>query len=192
LVGLVALEAMADETRAAIHGRIRLGLERALESDGPQAWKYGQLHVKIHNHNYAQIITKPSETFYLDKPDKYRSTEITLLDPLSVKAGQQGNVTFPSGTRFWFLVEVYPDSSSPAEVVKRLEDGSVVGFYLRETDRRVVVLHNPSDRVATMSLPGPAEIGQAQRYEDITGKGQPFDRASRINIPAQRHMVIVS
>jgi hypothetical protein len=191
LVGLVALEATADETRAAVHGRIRLGMERTLESDGPQAWKYGRLRVKLHAHNYAQVITKPSETFYLDKPDKYRSTEITLLDPLSVQAGQKGNVKFPQGTRYWFVVEVYPDSSRPAEEVKRIEDGALVGFSVREPDRWVAIFHNPSDRAATASIPWPAELGTPQRYDDVTGTGQPFDRSPQFNLPAQRHVVIV-
>ena len=191
LVGLVALEATADETRAAVHGRIRLGLSRTIEPAGPQAWKYGRLRVKVHDHSYAQVTTKPSETFYLDKPEKYRSTEITLLDPLSVRAGQKGNVTFPRGTRYWFLVEVYPDSSPAAVEVKRLQDDPVVGFCLRESERWVGILHNPTDSAATASWPLPTDVGQAQQYDDVTGKGQPCARTAKISLSPQKHVVIV-
>jgi len=193
LVGLVALEATADESRAAVHGRIRLGMSRALEPDGPQAWKYGRMRVKIHAHNYARIESRPSETFYLDKPEKYRSTEITLLDPLSVKAGQSGDVPYPKGTRYWFLVEVFPDDSQPAAEVKRFEEGTVVGFSLRESDRWVAVLHNPSDQAATADLRPPGGMGQAVVYNAATGKGRPLDRPpARIDLPAQRHVVVVA
>jgi len=65
------------------------------------------------------------------------------------------------------------------------------GFSLRESDRWVLVLHNPSDRAATAPLSWPAGLGKAQRYDDVTGKGKPFDRAPQINLPAQRHALIV-
>ena len=91
LVGLLSLEATADETRAGVYGRLRLGMSRTLESDGPQAWKYGRLRVKIHQHNFARIESRPSETFCLDKPEKYQSTEITLVDPRSLDAGAKSS-----------------------------------------------------------------------------------------------------
>jgi hypothetical protein len=193
LVGLVALEATADETRTAVHGRIRLGMSRTLEADGPQGWKYGRLRVKIHAHNYARIVSEPSETFFLDKPEAYRSTEITLLDPLSVKAGQNGNVKFRRGTRYWFLVEVFPDSSQPAAEVQQIEEGPVVGFSLRESDRWVAVLYNPSPQAAAAGAALPAGTGQATLYGDTSGKGKPLGQApTRISLPAGRHLVIVA
>ena len=136
-------------------------------------------------------LSSRARHFFLDKPDKYRSTEITLLDPLSVKAGQKGNVKFPAGTRYWFLVEIYPDGSRPAEEVQRIEDGRVVGFSLRESDRWVLLLHNPSDTAATATVSWPAEHGKALRYDDTTGKGQPFDRSPQITLPPQQHVVVV-
>ena len=162
-------------------------------SDLPLAWKYCRLRVKVHAHNYAQVVAKPSETFYLDKPDKYRSTEITLLDPLSVKAGQKGNVQFPKGTRYWFLVEVFPDDSRPADDVTRIEQGPVVGFTLREPERSVAVLHNPTDQAAQAAPSGLSASGKAVLYDDVAGKGKPLDRLpAQIRVPAQRHVVVVN
>jgi len=78
LVGLVALEATADEPRAAVHGRIRLGVKREIERLADDDWKYGRkygsLRIKIHGHNYAAVTSQPSETFFLDKPERYRRT----------------------------------------------------------------------------------------------------------------------
>ncbi|MCR4415784.1 MAG: hypothetical protein NUV77_25500, partial [Thermoguttaceae bacterium] len=109
LVGLVSLEATADETKAAVHGRIRLGMKRALEPIDPKTWRYGRLVVRIHEHNYAGIVVKPSETTFQDPPDVRRSTEITLLDPQSVASGERGTVRFPKGTHYWFLVGPHLD-----------------------------------------------------------------------------------
>jgi hypothetical protein len=192
LIGLVAVEATAEETRAGVWGRVRLGMGRELQPDGPQSWKYGRLRVKIHEHNYAQIATHPSETFYLDKPASYRSTEIALVDPLSVKAGQK-DAKYPKGTRYWFLVEIFPDSSPPAQQIARIEDGSAVGFTLRESDRQVVVLHNATDSPARCHLPLPSTATAITIYEDNSGKGRALgDRATTVELAPQRHLMAVA
>ena len=102
LVGLVSLEATADNRHAGVHGRIRLGVKRTLDEIGPSSWKYGRMHVAIHAHNYATITSLPSETTFQDDPKSYRSTEITLLDPLSVEAGPgRASEQMGTGTSRW-------------------------------------------------------------------------------------------
>ena len=145
LMGLVSLENTADDRRAAIHGRIRLGLKRTLEpveassrddlrrsTKGASSWKYGRMRVTIHAHNYAAVTSEPSETTVQDDPKSYRSTEITLRDPVSVLAGERGEVTYKKGTRYWYLVEIRAEDSPPAENVQRIEEGGLVGFRFRE------------------------------------------------------------
>lgn len=194
LVGLVALASTTDETRAAVHGRIRLGLKRDLEQLAPTTWKYGKLTVKIHDHNYAQIVALPSETFYLDKPEAYRSTEITLKDPLSVQAGEKGDVKFAKGTSYHFLVEVYPEGSAPAERAERIAQGQLVGLRFREADRQVLVLHNPTDGAAEVDLP--LELGSNVKvtlYLENDGKGTLYQGPRlRTRLEPHRHLVLVS
>ncbi len=173
LLGLVALEATADETQAAVHGRIRLGMKRALEPIDATSWKYGKLRIKIHDHNYAKIVDKPSETFYLDKPETYRSTEITLIDPLSAAAGEKGQVQFKKGARYWFLVEVFPETSPPATEVKHVEAGPLVGFRFREPGRLVALLHNPSETQTSVNLDAAGFAGKTgyRIYRDNLSNG---------------------
>ncbi len=193
LVGLVALQCTADETQAAVHGRIRLGMKRQIEQSGDSTWKYGKLLVKIHDHNYAKILTKPSETFFLDKPERYRSTEITLIDPLSVEAGEKGKVVFKKGTRYYFLVEVFfkEDWSKPAGEVARVEAGALVGFRFREADRLVLVLHNPTDKPADVNMPlDVPDDATVILYKDNKGKGKPVeDPTLRTRLEPHRHLV---
>ena len=188
LVGQVALEAAADESRAAVYGRVRLGLSREIESDGPNAWRYGQLRVKIHAHNYGPIVTRPSETFYQDLPEKFRSTEITLIDPRSAAAGQKGNVRFPKGTRYWFLVEVYPASSAPAADVQRAEDGPLSGFRFAEADRSVTLWHNPTPKAVACRLPAAKPV---RVYRDLSGKELP-SQTGRLEVAPHGHVVVVT
>jgi hypothetical protein len=209
LIGLVALEATADETRAAVHGRIRLGLKRELEPAGNDAWRYGRLVVKLHGHNYARVVARPSETTFLDAPSRYRSTEITLLDPLSVAAGEQGQVLFKKGTRYWFLVEIFPSDGPPAREVRRIGEGPLAGFHFLDADREVAILHNPTGEAVETDLPvgnaGQAEtksgVAGAKRsvpqqptrsmiYEDQSGKGRPGPR--RLRLEPGRHVVVVA
>jgi hypothetical protein len=185
LVGLVALEAMADENRAGVYGRVRLGLSRNIETLAPRQWRYGRMQVTIHDHNYARVETRPSETFFLDKPEAYKSTEITLLDPLSTAAGAKPSVRYAKGTRYWFLVEVRPDTSSPAERVERIERGGLFGFRFQEGGRSVLVLHNPGEQAATADVPA------GTLYDRHEPQGQRVP-AGRIEIGPARHVTLVS
>lgn len=194
LVGLVVLEATADDTRAAVHGRIRLGLKRPLEPASNSTWKYGGLLVTVHGHNYARIVAKPSETTILDKPADYRSTEITLVDPVSVAAGERGEVRFPKGTRYWFLVEVRRDDPAvaPAERVERIDRGPLVGFSFSEPGRRVVLLHNPTEQTVEADLSEALFAGpNATIYREHDGKGASAASTGRkLLAPPHHHAVI--
>jgi len=193
LIGLVAIDAAADQSAAGVWGRIRLGVSRTLESDGPQAWKYGRLRIKIHDHNYARFDSLPSESYFRDLPKDYHSTEITLIDPLSAAAPPKGNLTYKKGTKYYYLVEIFPDNSKPAEEVTRIDQGEVAGFSFREAGRWATVLHNPTDHSASVSLTAPAGIGKPVCYDKPEGKGVPLDAfPSRVEVPAQAHLVLVA
>jgi hypothetical protein len=189
LVGLVALEATADETRAGVYGRVRLGMSRAIEPRGEGNWRYGRMHVTIHAHNYARVETHPSETFYLDKPEKYKSTEITLVDPLSSLPGAKPAVRYAKGTRYWFLVEIRPEDSPAAEDVERVEQDGLFGFRFQEAGRRVLVLHNPGDRAVQTALPtGFASAAAYDRHEPSGRRLSP----GPLRIEPQRHVLLVT
>jgi hypothetical protein len=213
LVGLVTLEATADQSRAGVYGRIRLGLKRQIERLG-DAWRYGRLNVRIHGHNYARIDARPSETSMQDPAD-LRSTEITLIDPRSAAAGEQGDVAFKKGDRFWFLVEVYRDDPTvaPAERVERI-DGPLCGFRFRERGREIAVLHNPTDRAVELAGPradpwgvagprtdqwdrrlaGPQDAMPSENsiYRDNTGTPGVLKPGEKLRIEPSRHVVVVS
>lgn len=189
LVGLVALEATADETRAGVWGRVRLGLSRAIEPCGLNNWRYGRLHVTLHAHNYARVETRPSETFFLDKPEKYKSTEITLLDPLSTAAGARPTVPYAKGTRYWFLVEIRPEDSRPAEAVERIEQDGLFGFRFREPGRSVLLWHNPGARRIEIAVP--TGFAGAAIYDQHESQGRPLS-GGRVRIEPGRHVLLVA
>ncbi len=193
LIGLVALEATADETRAAVHGRIRLGLKRELESVGDESWRYGRLVVRLHGHNYARVVAKPSETTILEEPSRYRSTEITLLDPVSVAAGEQGDVLFKKGTRYWFLLEVCRGDTPPTEEVRRIEQGPLCGLSFREPGRRGVLVFNPTGRAVDVDYPLDRPGAPWMIYQDNAGKGKPLDGAAlKTRLEPFRHAVALA
>ena len=195
LVGLVTLESTADERRAGVHGRIRLGVKRSLEPAGDGVWKYGRLVVKIHGHNYGRIEARPSETTILEKPAAFRSTEITLVDPISAAAVQSGEVRFPKGSRYWFLVEVLRQEPGlvPAEQVERIEGQGAIGFRFAERDRWIAVVHNPSEQAIEVDRPlGPDRASAVVVYRGGQGKGVLTETApGRLRLEAHGHVVLV-
>lgn len=188
LVGLVSLGATTDDRRAAIIGRIRLGMSREIEPDGKDAWRYGNMAIRIHAHNYSKIEIRPSETFYLDKPENYKSTEITLVDPLSVQNARGDDVVFKKGTAFDFLVEVRPVSSPGVEALVRIDAGGCSGFQFMENGRSACVMHNPTD--GALSIPLPTSLIDATAYDDTTGKGRKVV-GPQLALQPHRHVLLI-
>ena len=125
------------------------------------------------------------------------------MDPLSVAAGEQGQVLFKKGTRYWFLVEIFPSDGPPAREVRRIGEGPLAGFRFLDADREVAILHNPTDQTAEADLPltDAAGVAGAKRsmpqqptrsmiYEDQSGKGRPGPR--RLRLEPGRHVVVVA
>jgi len=102
-------------------------------------------------------------------------------------------VTFRKGTRYYFLVEVYPEGVAPAEEVKRVEQGGLSGFRFRESDRRVVVLHNPTDAAVEVDLPLESGIPKGTIYQANDGKGRPHEGPPlRMRLEPHQHLVWTS
>lgn len=188
LVGLVSIIATADEHRAAVLGRIRLGMSRSIESDGKDSWRYGHMSVKLHEHSFGRIEIRPSETFFLDKPENYKSTEITLVDPLSAESKGDGPILFRKGSRYDFLVEVRPASVDPAKDLKGIRGNGFTGFHFREKGRTVCILHNATD--AAISVEVPKDLLGGRGYDDISGEGRPIASAP-LALGAHRHILLI-
>ena len=120
-------------------GRICLGMYSELQRLGPSRFRYGDLLITLHAHNFARIETSPADPWPDCPPERARGRQILLRD------GEP-----PAGSscprRRFFLVEVRP-IDAPA-----LDDAwvSVVGplraVTIVEPQRRHLLLHNPTDR----------------------------------------------
>jgi len=116
------------------------------------------------------------------------------VDPLSAAAGEKGNVKYPKGTRYWFLVEIRPESSPPAEKLQRIEQGPAVGFRLHEPGRTVLLLHNPTDQPAEVNLPLDVPAGASVRvYRENEGEGERMEGgAIRTKLQPHHHLTVVA
>ncbi len=146
LVGVLEIEPLSDQKAYSIHGRIRFGLERPIERQDAACFKYGALVCRLHEHNYADVITEKSETFYLDKPDKFRSLEIVLRDKASIETKEQKPLTYAKGIPQFFTVEVLPDWCMPASSVRRIATPEGLrGLEVCADGQRLLLVHNPTD-----------------------------------------------
>ena len=97
------------------------------------------------------MITEKSETFYLDKPEKFRSLEIVLRDKASLETDEQKPLTYAKGTRQFFTVEVLPDWGQPADSVRRIATPEGLrGLEVRADGRWLLLVHNPTDAAVTL------------------------------------------
>ena len=201
LIGLLTMEPTEDQEMAAVRGRIRLGLkkrpknpERLKRIDGT-SFQYGKMNVRLHAHSYARIFSEPSETFYVDTPDRFRSTEIVLADPQS-EAAQGKPVVYKKGTRYHFLVEVFPYSSKPAASVEHIAAGDIEGFRFRDENGEFAVLHNIGSADAKYELAVDARNGAMLRvYHDSEGgkrECQIRQGKARVPVGPQKHALCVT
>jgi hypothetical protein len=196
LIGTLSIRPLANEKAYSIHGRVRLGLKKDIERKDSTTFQYGGLLVRLHEHNYADIITEPSETFYTDPPEKFRSSEIILRDPASVRSGEKEPLVYPAGTEQFFTVEVLPADSRPAEQVRRreLSDG-LRALEVTANGQWLMLIHNPRDAAVMATIAVPA-VGYVRCFH--AGSEPPVPtitkpRAGRIccSVPAKSHIVLV-
>lgn len=190
LIGMLTIRAVEDTTCAGVWGRLRFGMNREFEVGEAGMFRYGSLIARIHDSSFASIETAPSETFFLDKPDKFRSREIIMKDAAAV-SGDAPPFSYKAGQQFHFLAEVLPYQSDLADNVKTIREGPVFGFTFTEGARGVTVLHNESADDATYE----AQIGEGQaRVFAPRGDSAPLaavNGRATVTIPAKSHVTVV-
>ncbi len=196
LVGVLEIEPLSDQQAYSIHGRIRFGLETQIECQDAACFRYGALVCRLHEHNYADVITEKSETFYLDKPDKFRSTEIVLRDKASLETGEQKPLTYAQGTRQFFTVEVLAEWSKPADSVRRIATPEGLrGLEVRADDRWLLLVRNATDAAVSFetSLPwaeGELSLHTSGSHTPAPQSFQAADGKVHLDIPAHGHIVL--
>jgi len=196
LVGVLEIEPLSDQQAYSIHGRIRFGLEKEIVRDDDARFRYGALVCRLHEHNYADVITERSETFYLDKPEKFRSMEIVLRDEASLETGEQEPITYARGTRQFFTVEVRPDWSKPADCVRRIATPEGLRALEVGADGRwLLLVHNAAE--TTLALDTVLPWAQAPLSLHTGGSHspapKPFDATDgrvKLDVPAHSHVVL--
>jgi hypothetical protein len=197
VIGTLSIRPLDDEKAYSIHGRVRLGQKLILEKQDDGTFRYGGLRVKLHEHNYSDVITEPSETFYTDPPEKFRSAEIVLRDAASVRSGEKEPLTYTAGTEQFFTVEVSPADKQPAAQVKRHElPGGLRALEVVADGRWLMVIHNPNKTAttATVAARGAEKIlcYQAHGEPSAPTAVKPRDGQVHCTVPAKSHVVLFS
>jgi hypothetical protein len=195
IIGTLSIRPRADEKAYSVHGRVRLGLKKDIERKDSTTFQYGGLCVRLHEHNYADVITEPSETYYTDPPEKFRSTEIVLRDSHSVKSGEKEQKTYTAGTEHFFTVEISPADSPPAAQVKRHDlPGGLRALEIIADGQWLMVVHNPQKTSLTADLPVPnlteVRCHQAKGASSTPTIIKARDGKLRCHMPARSHIVL--
>ena len=195
VVGVLEIETLSDQQAYSIHGRIRFGTKKAIERKDDTFFKYGGLLCRLHEHNYHDVITEKSETFYIDPPDRFRSTEIVLRDARSVEAKEEVRLTYAKGTRHFFTVEVLPYTSTLSTAVKRIApENGLRGLEVHADGKRWLLIHNPTDGPLTFDAGAPWARGQVRLHKsgarEPKPEALPGADARRLTIASHTHLVL--
>lgn len=195
LIGTLSIRPLADEKAYSIHGRVRLGQKLTIEKKDDGTFRYGGLRVRLHEHNYTDVITEPSENYWIQSPEQFRSTEIVLRDAHSVKSGEKEQKTYAAGTEQFFTVEVSPADIQPAAQVKRRElPGGLRALEVKADGEWLMLIHNPGATAVTASVDAsgfdevrcfPAQ-GAASKPKMVKVR----DGQIRCRVPARSHVVL--
>jgi len=196
LVGVLEIETLSDQQAYSVHGRVRFGMKKDIERKDDTFFKYGALLCRLHEHSYADVITEKSETFYIDPPERFRSTEIVLRDARSVESGEKEPLTYAKGTRHFFTVEVFPYWSTLAESVTRVSSESGLrGLETCADGRHVLLMHNPTSSALIYEARLPWARGALSLHRSGARSPAPEPLAAedgriRIEVPAHSHVVV--
>ena len=148
VIGLLDIAPNANLSAYEVQGVIRLGFggtsysaTKTLVPTGANAWDYGDLHIKLHDHNYADITPE----VYFFRVAKAPTTEITLRDMVD----GDSNITpveHTAGTRRKFIAEIRPAATSgEVSVTEIAEANGLIGLDVENsaTGRKYRVVYNP-------------------------------------------------
>ncbi len=196
LVGVLEIEPLSDQQAYSVHGRIRFGLEKEIQGEAEGRFAYGALRCRLHAHNYADVITERSETFYLDTPEKSRSMEIVLRDRASIATDEQTPLTYAKGTRQFFTVEVLPEWNTPAEQVRRIATAEGLrGVEVCAGGHWLLLVHNPTDSMVALETTLTWAQGALALHASGSHSATPqplsaSDARVKLHIPAHAHVVL--
>jgi hypothetical protein len=213
LVGLVAVEALdntdaygVDGTMKLVSGRGWWGTRKEFKNLAVDTLGYGSLVVLIHQHDYDGISTEYTDTF---GGDTLKSGRILLLDSQAAAASETNLIHYRKGTRHFYLVEIRPEWSKPAESIQqsRTDDG-LITVEVRESDRTLRLVYNPMDKELDCQV-DPAWLGgsvtlhrSGEQYRpdwlprddnaEAPAPRQLTNQDQVISVPAQRHLIFES
>jgi hypothetical protein len=167
-LGLLDISPNANLTAYEVQGAIRLGYggtayssTKTLVATAPNAWSYGNLRIKLHDHNYAEVVPEEYEFRRAQAP----ITEITLRDQVGGGANTTLN-TYTAGTRWKYITEVRPHTTTgEVTVTEAAEAGGLIGLNVEypDSNKRYQVLYNPGAD-AVVHTPAPDWPGTMRLY----------------------------
>ncbi len=150
LVGLLSIEATADHENWGVHGTLMMvagrqwwGNKREMVQSGDGTYSYGNLLVKVLEHDFKATSTEYTDAF---AGDAKKATRLILWDnpkgPKSEKIKK-----YKAGDSHFWMVEVRPQWTSAAKKIHRLKNlpASLWGIRLEEEKRDVLIIHNRTE-----------------------------------------------
>jgi hypothetical protein len=164
LVGLIALESLADQQAIAmgvalksISGRDTSGIRKQWVAKGPNLYEYGALTIRLWPVGDPASDLVSSGTIATAYTDTFSGNTgmcglLTLVDPSAAKTQQK--TMYARGARFHAAVEIYPTVFGGASAVKLMSaTGSLIGLHVEEADQSLQLLHNPTTSAASYMPP---------------------------------------
>ncbi len=207
MVGAVSVDVDAAHFQSPafeVNGRIRLGYGRVgplrpktlQEADGVN-YAYGDLRVRIHQHNFASIEMAESGIL---RDDARRATEIILRDAREGETRGKTGKVYSTGSPLFFVVEIRPAWEDAAEEISYNREGELRVLRIREKRRTVILVHNPGANAAVYHLDGNVHgmpdfphaaimpSGTASALEPVQASAL---AARRLEVPPREHLVLV-
>lgn len=183
-----------------VSGHIRLGYglgrahQKTMEQLSEDKYAYGDLRVKLHTHNYADISTEESGIL---RDNRRFATEIVFRDEKQAR-GDQVLHEYSRENPYLFTVEVYPAWSQAASEVHSFREGSVSGLTIVLEDKAIMLIHNRADETTEFVAPIVPRGTEAAGRLFSSSTGDPIvpvpvvaEDEFEFSIPAHAHQVLM-
>jgi hypothetical protein len=223
MIGMVSNRSTNNQTAYSMVGSLRFvsgrgswGVARPLVQVDANTFFYGKLTVDIHEQNYGTITTTYEDTWDDDATViDNKSGRLNFVDSTAAATGETTLISYPNGTRRYYLVEIRPDTTTaPASSVthQALPSGiQILDVASGTSSYRLVT--NTTDAPLTFTITAPYTDGYTlhrageqfrptflstylRADTDVRGRTLTHTNPSAvtsktITIPAQQHIVLV-
>ena len=158
-IGMITIRSTADNQANSVNavanfvsGRASWGQKKEFQKLDSNTFQYGELKIRVVQHNFGRFDLSYSNTYVYESATTTDTKKGTITFKDSLSMDDEGNPhRYKAGANYYYLIEIIPAWSTFSKVKKLDLNGGLLGFEYDDGNKKVMMIHNPTDAPVKLS-----------------------------------------